>query len=118
MRRAGLILLLWAGFMPAFAQLSAVQEIRYCGQPRRGADGSILRSTAVLSAFKRTHACPSTGLRFGPCPGWAIDHILPLASCGCDAVWNLQWLPNELKSAAGALPKDRWERRVYTCPVS
>ena len=30
-----------------------------------------------------------------------------------DAVSNMQWLPTRMKSAKGAVPKDRWERRVY-----
>lgn len=91
-------------------------ETRYCGPPARDAKGKIKRSKAVIAAFKRLHPCPSTGRRYGACPGWAIDHVIPLASCGCDAVGNLSWLPNATKSGAGALPKDRWERRVYRCP--
>lgn len=93
-----------------------LDETRYCGLPRRDASGAIVRSSAVVAAFRRIHPCPSTGLRSGPCPGWSVDHVIPLASCGCDVVANAQWLPNELKSAAGTLAKDRWERRVYRCP--
>lgn len=100
----------------AHAQPSALSELRYCGPPERLADGSIRRRADVLGAFKKLHPCPATGKTSGACPGWSMDHVVPLASCGCDAVWNLQWLPNELKSAAGTLPKDRWERRVYVCP--
>lgn len=28
----------------------------------------------------------------GACPGWNIDHVVPLCRGGADAVWNLQWL--------------------------
>jgi hypothetical protein len=98
--------------------LDPLVEVRTCGAPARNADGSIKRSSAVLAAFRRANPCPSTGLTTGACPGWALDHVIPLASCGCDAVWNLQWLPNAMKSAAGDLPKDRWERRVYVCKVA
>jgi len=102
--------------IPAHA-IDPLTEIRYCGPPVRLADGTIRRRADVLSAFRKAHPCPSTGLRTGACPGWSMDHIIPLASCGCDAVWNLQWLPNGIKSAAGELAKDRWERRVYVCPA-
>lgn len=90
-------------------------DVRYCGAPARYADGRIVRSAAVRAAFQRLHPCPSTGLTSGSCPGWAADHVWPLATCGCDHVSNLQWLPNEIKSGAGTLPKDRWERTVYSC---
>jgi hypothetical protein len=98
----------------AIAQ-DALTEVRYCGPPPRMADGSIKRRADVLTAFRKVHPCPATGKTSGACPGWSIDHIIPLASCGCDAVRNLQWLPNEIKSAAGVYAKDRWERRVYIC---
>lgn len=90
-------------------------ELRYCGKPKRNADGVIIRSTSVKAQFKKFHPCPSTGLNSGACSGWAVDHIIPLVSCGCDSVINMQWLPNEIKSGAGILPKDRWEQKVYKC---
>lgn len=89
---------------------------RYCGPPLRLSSGKIYRNPDVIVQFRRAHPCPSTGRRSGPCPGWAVDHVIPLASCGCDAMLNLQWLPVATKSARGALAKDRWERRVYRCP--
>ncbi len=90
-----------------------VQETRYCGPPERNADGSIKRSTAVLNAFKRIHPCPSTGLTTGACPGWALNHTIPLACGGCDSVSNLDWMPDEIKSCAQPWCRDRWERKVY-----
>lgn len=63
----------------------------------------------IKGRFKR----PATGQHTGPCKGWAIDHVIPLAVGGCDAVSNLQWLPVEIKSCAGTVCKDRWERKVY-----
>lgn len=92
-------------------------EQRYCGAPARNADGSIRRRADVLAAFQRAHPCPSTGKTTGACPGWAKDHVIPMACGGCDAVSNLQWLPNAMKSAAGTLPKDRFERLIYCEPV-
>ena len=108
-------LLLLAVLVPSVvaAQVPPLQEVRYCGAPARLADGSIKRRADVLAAFKKAHPCPSTGLTVGACPGWAIDHVIPLVCGGCDGVGNLQWLPNGIKSAAGVLPKDRWEQRVY-----
>jgi hypothetical protein len=102
---------------PAYAyDPFALDETRYCGPPRRNAAGQILRSSAARDAFQRLHPCPATGKTAGPCPGWQVDHIIPLASCGCDSVTNMQWLPVSLKTCAGVACKDRWERRIYTCP--
>ena len=88
-------------------------EYRYCGELKRGSLGEILRDKEVIAAFKRIHPCPSTGKTNGACDGWAIDHVIPLACGGCDAVTNMQWLPDSMKNHAGILPKDRWERQVY-----
>ena len=74
--------------------------------------GVIKRSTAVIAAFQKIHACPSTGAHIGACPGWAVDHVIPLACGGVDAVYNMQWLPDQVKSCAGWC-KDRWERKIY-----
>lgn len=93
----------------------AADDPRYCGPPERYASGQIKRSDAVRREFRRLHPCDATGLTTGPCPGWQIDHVIPLACGGCDAVGNLQWLPLPIKTCAGSLCKDRWERRVY-CP--
>lgn len=101
----------------AYAQdLSPTVELRCCVIPLRDAGGTIVRSAQVLAAFQRNHPCPSTGIGTGPCPGWSKDHVIPLACGGIDSVSNLQWLPNALKSAAGTLAKDRWERKVYCRP--
>lgn len=88
-------------------------EMRYCGEPRRGKLGEILRDKTVVAAFKRVHPCPSTGKTSGACDGWAIDHVIPMACGGCDAVSNMQWLPDSMKNHAGITPKDRWERQIY-----
>lgn len=75
------------------------------------------RGFAAKAEFRKIHPCPATGLTSGACPGWQVDHVIPLASCGCDIVENLQWLKNEVKTCAGTLCKDRWERKINTCPV-
>ena len=94
-----------------------LDETRYCGTPKRDASGAIYRSSAVTTAFQKLHPCPATGKTSGACPGWQKDHVVPLASCGCDAVDNMQWLPVSIKTCANSGCKDRWERTVYVCPV-
>lgn len=104
--------------VPVQAQpvINPLQEIRYCGEPKRTATGTIMRRQDVLTSFRKVHPCPVTGLKTGACAGWAIDHIIPLACGGCDAVYNLQWLPNTLKSAP-VTGKDRFERLIYCVPM-
>lgn len=88
-------------------------ETRYCGTPERDASGQIKRSTAVLNAFKKIHPCPSNGSTSGACPGWALNHVIPLACGGCDSVANLDWMPDEIKSCAQPWCRDRYERKIY-----
>lgn len=99
-----------AGAAPEPWQL---QETRYCGTPQRAPDGSILRSVAVLRAFQRIHPCPETGKTTGACPGWALNHVIPLACGGCDSVANLDWMPDEIKSCREPWCRDRFERKIY-----
>ena len=108
-----LLLLLVVSFN---ASANPLLETRYCGQPKRNASGDIIRRADVLAAFQKIYKCPSTGLKTGACPGFARDHVIPLKCGGCDAVSNLSYLPNVLKSGAGKLPKDRWELKVYCKP--
>lgn len=89
------------------------QDTRFCGPPARDADGAIARSSAERARFQRLYPCPANGARRGACPGWAVDHVVPLACGGCDAVPNMQWLPTGSKSTTSPLAKDRWERAVY-----
>lgn len=99
------------------ANSGPLDETRYCTvTPHRDANGSISRRADVLRAFRNMYPCPETGEKRGACPGWNIDHVIPLAVGGCDAVPNLQWLPVEIKRCAGDECKDRWERKVYRKP--
>ncbi len=93
--------------------LDPLVDHRYQGVVIRNLAGTVHRSPAVVKAFKQRWACPSTGLHISPCLGWAVDHVIPLDCGGVDAVWNMQWLPNEIKSAPGPLNKDHFERRIY-----
>jgi hypothetical protein len=65
------------------------------------------RSSAARLEFKRQNPCPSTGARSGACPGWIIDHVIPLCAGGADDPVNMQW-----QTAADALRKDADERRL------
>lgn len=64
------------------------------------------RSLAAKNAFKRLYPCPATGKAGGPCPGYVIDHVVPLACGGRDAPDNMQW-----QTVTDAKAKDRWERK-------
>ena len=102
--------------LPAPGSVGAVDDSRYCGEPARTPDGRIKRSRAVLRAFAKVFPCPETLEPMPSCPGWSVDHVLPLADGGCDAAINLQWLPDSIKSCAGAQCKDRWERLYHAQP--
>jgi hypothetical protein len=52
------------------------------------------RSAVAKHDFKQQHHCPSTGEGTGPCPGYVIDHIKPLACSGADRPSNMQWQPS------------------------
>jgi hypothetical protein len=56
---------------------SNLEELRYCGPPQRDASGTIVRSSAVVRAFRKAHPCPVTGKTDGACAGWAVDHVHP-----------------------------------------
>ena len=109
-----LALILSIAIFPAFSQeLNPLIDYRYAGSVIREDTGSTLRSAQVIAAFKRQWACPVTGAHIGSCKGWAIDHIIPLDCGGLDAVFNMQWLPDQIKSAKGEFSKDHFERRIY-----
>lgn len=90
-----------------------LDETRYCGPPDRAIDGSIKRSGAVVAAFKRIHPCPVTGKTTGACSGWQINHVIPLACGGCDAVANMDWMPVQIKTCSSWYCRDRFEAKIY-----
>lgn len=59
---------------------------------RDPATGRIERSHAARQDFRQARPCPSTGRRSGACPGYQIDHAMPLKCGGADAPPNMQWL--------------------------
>ena len=70
------------------------------------AEARIKRSQSAKVEFKYRHPCPATGERKGPCKGYVIDHIEPLACGGLDAPINMQW-----QRIAEGKAKDKWERK-------
>lgn len=101
---------------PLAPAIDPMVEPRVCGAPERYPNGVIKRRSAVTAAYRRIHPCPVTGLHDGPCPGWQMNHIIPLASGGCDAVVNLMWLPVQVKTCTDPWCVDRWERGYYRWP--
>lgn len=99
----------------ALVALLAFPIYSYAGDSRV-CDVRQKRGYAAKAEFRKIHPCPSTGQTKGACPHWQVDHVIPLASCGCDIVENLQWLKTEIKTCAGDLCKDRWERKINACP--
>jgi 5-methylcytosine-specific restriction endonuclease McrA len=70
------------------------------------ADAKTPRSSSAKTAFKKMQPCPATGSSKGSCPGYVIDHVVPLDCGGADAPENMQW-----QTVADAKEKDRWERK-------
>ena len=64
------------------------------------------RSKAVRERFQHEHPCPSTGKPRGACPGWVIDHVVPLCAGGADNPSNMQW-----QTVDDAKAKDKLERK-------
>ena len=113
-----LFLLILTFALIAISHVEAIEctpyaDCRYQGAPLRDPDGKPHRDTKVISAYKKLHICPSTGLYSGSCSGWSVDHVIPLACGGADAVYNMQWLPLTIKSCSGTQCKDRFERKIY-----
>ena len=71
---------------------------------QRDNHGRIKRSPVAKDHFKKAHPCPSTGKSSGACPGYVIDHVMPLKRGGRDAPDNMQWQTKE-----AAKLKDRTE---------
>jgi hypothetical protein len=76
----------------------------YCYTCERTPSGRIRRNSAARRVFGRLNSCPSTGATAGACPGYVIDHIVPLKRGGADAPENMQW-----QTVQDAKAKDRVE---------
>lgn len=99
--------------LPAPGEPGAVEDARYCGEPSRTPAGRIKRSRAALDDFVKVFPCPANLKHTTSCPGWNIDHTIPLASGGCDTPVNMSWLPVAIKACNKNVCKDRFERACY-----
>jgi hypothetical protein len=70
--------------------------------------------------FQRLHPCPANGARDGDCPGYAIDHVVPLCLGGPDVVYNMRWQRlAELKRSDSAETREcRSHRQEPDSPVA
>ena len=75
-----------------------------CGYRLRDWRGHFVRCSAARAAFERDNPCPSTGQPRGACPGYVVDHIVPLKRGGADLPSNMQW-----QTAQDAKDKDKIE---------
>ena len=55
----------------------------------------IKRDRAQVRAFRADNPCPATGQIRGACPGYHVDHIIPLCAGGADRPVNMQWITRE-----------------------
>lgn len=69
-----------------------------------GCTHGIQRSAAQRAAFQRTTPCPANNSERGPCPGYVVDHVIPLCAGGADSPSNMQW-----QTIAEGKAKDRLE---------
>jgi hypothetical protein len=65
------------------------------------------RSHKPVAQFRKAHPCPATGKTTGKCPGFVVDHVIPLCAGGEDSPANLQW--QELRASR---EKDKWEHAL------
>ena len=100
MRKWLIGLSLLALLAPAAAPRGRSYRIRH----RAPKSWRVKRSGAARRAFQKAHPCPSTGKHSGACPGYVVDHVVPLKRGGADAPSNMQW-----QTVQAAKAKDRVE---------
>lgn len=74
------------------------------------------RHASTVSAFRKLYPCPLTGKAQRTCPGYVVDHVIPLCAGGPDAVENMAF-----QTVAASYKKDVLERaicrRLALCPA-
>ena len=88
-----------------FLALASIQTAIAC-EPLRDDTGRIVRSSWSRVQFRAATPCPLTGETIGACPGFVVDHVIPLCACGPDYAHNMQWQTKE-----DARAKDKLERK-------
>ena len=58
-------------------------------------DARLARSQTEVRAYRSEYPCPSTGKVRGACPGYQVDHVIPLCAGGLDHRSNMHWLSVE-----------------------
>jgi hypothetical protein len=69
------------------------------------------RDRNVPAEFRKIYACPATGLKTGPCPGWNIDHHIALCAGGPDTIANMNWMTIEDHKAKTKLDMKECRKR-------
>lgn len=66
------------------------------------------RDAKQVYAFRKANACPATAKAgMGACPGWVVNHIIPLCYGGQDAPANMEW-----EQSAPSFKRDAFERAI------
>jgi hypothetical protein len=75
----------------------------HCHNSSVDSNGKTKRSSAARNKFRKNNPCPATGSTKGRCPGYHVDHIVPLACGGADAPGNMQWLTARANLSKGSM---------------
>ena len=88
----------------AGAALAVLLPFVYSAAEAAAAAASGRPSTAEIY-FRLGNPCPANGSTSGPCKGYVIDRVIPVACGGAEDPSNMQW-----QTIAQAREKDRWEK--------
>lgn len=72
------------------------------------------RDPSQVRAFRKLNPCPSTNLTSGACPGWVVDHMIPLCAGGPDHLSNMAWQERQQSYRKDKLERELC-RRISRC---